>query len=358
MAIRITGMYSGLDTESIINDLVSAQSVKKNSLVKAQTKLSWKQDAWKALNSKIYNFYTNVLDDMRWEASYQKKATKVSNSNVVSVIASKDAVNGVQELKVSELAKQGFLTGADLTKLDGNSGKKFTAKSTLSDLGITNAGSFSVEIDGKYTEINVDGSTTISDLVKKLGDAGLNANFDEKSQRFFVSSKKSGKEANFHLVGNNANGMEALSKLGMLTEKDMKSGAYDTWANYRDDTKTPPEYSDAYKSMFKEEIEKRANAYKKENDTLAETNKKLQEQIKELEDDRDNNTALTDDDKKVIADKITELNGQITANNTKIAENKDYFSVTDDKVSGTTKLEEDVQKEFDKKIDAAKNYAG
>ncbi len=47
MAIRITGMYSGLDTESIINDLVSAQSVKKSSLVKAQTKLSWKQDAWK-----------------------------------------------------------------------------------------------------------------------------------------------------------------------------------------------------------------------------------------------------------------------------------------------------------------------
>ena len=53
MAIRITGMYSGLDTESIISELASAQSVKKNKLVKAQTKLSWKQDAWKALNTKI-----------------------------------------------------------------------------------------------------------------------------------------------------------------------------------------------------------------------------------------------------------------------------------------------------------------
>ena len=40
MAIRITGMYSGLDTESIINELASAQSAKKNKLVKAQTKLS------------------------------------------------------------------------------------------------------------------------------------------------------------------------------------------------------------------------------------------------------------------------------------------------------------------------------
>ena len=33
MAIRITGMYSGLDTESIITQLASAQSVKKNNSV-------------------------------------------------------------------------------------------------------------------------------------------------------------------------------------------------------------------------------------------------------------------------------------------------------------------------------------
>ena len=56
MAIRITGMYSGLDTESIISELVSAQSYKKNKLVKEQKKLSWKQDAWKSLNTKIYSF--------------------------------------------------------------------------------------------------------------------------------------------------------------------------------------------------------------------------------------------------------------------------------------------------------------
>lgn len=86
MAIRITGMYSGLDTEAIIDQLASAQSLKKNKLVKAQTKLSWKQDAWKALNTKIYSFYTNVLDNMRYQGSYLKKKTTVSNTNAVSVV--------------------------------------------------------------------------------------------------------------------------------------------------------------------------------------------------------------------------------------------------------------------------------
>ena len=105
MSIRITGMFSGLDTESIISELVSAQSVKKNSLVKAQTKLSWKQDAWKALNTKIYNFYTNTLSDMRYQSSYLKKITKVSNTNAISVITGDNAVDCVRSVKVNQLAK-------------------------------------------------------------------------------------------------------------------------------------------------------------------------------------------------------------------------------------------------------------
>ena len=80
MPIRITGMNSGLDTESIITELVKAKSVKKDSLVKAQTKLEWKQDAWKDLNAKVYALYSKTLSNMRLESDYTKKNTKVSSS--------------------------------------------------------------------------------------------------------------------------------------------------------------------------------------------------------------------------------------------------------------------------------------
>ena len=60
MPIRLSGLNSGLDTESIIQALVSSYSVKKDKYVKAQTKLSWKQDAWKSLNTKIYILYDKV----------------------------------------------------------------------------------------------------------------------------------------------------------------------------------------------------------------------------------------------------------------------------------------------------------
>ena len=84
MTIRITGMNSGLDTETIINELASARSQKVTSLQKAQTKLSWKIDAWQSLNTKIYNFYANTLSDMRFTGTYAKKTTKACSPAVPS----------------------------------------------------------------------------------------------------------------------------------------------------------------------------------------------------------------------------------------------------------------------------------
>ena len=77
--VRITGMNSGLDTETIITELASARSVKVQSMQKKQTKMSWKMDAWKDLNSKIYKFYTSTLDNMRFAGGYSKMLGKHLN---------------------------------------------------------------------------------------------------------------------------------------------------------------------------------------------------------------------------------------------------------------------------------------
>ena len=45
MAIRLSGLNSGLDTDAIVQELVSAYRTKQDKYTKAQTKLSWKQDA-------------------------------------------------------------------------------------------------------------------------------------------------------------------------------------------------------------------------------------------------------------------------------------------------------------------------
>ena len=278
MAIRITGMYSGLDTEAIISELVSAQSVKKSKYVKDQTKLSWKMDAWKALNTKIYNFYTNTLDNMRFQAAYLKKAAKVSNSNALSVVVNNNGVNGSQNVSVDRLAATGKLTGSDLSKgwPDGET-KNITGSSKLSDLGIDGNASFDVTVGGKKTTIKVNGNMKISDVVDKLKSAGLNASFDDENHRFFISSKESGKAADFTITANDMAGMQALDNLGLLTKlsenkDDPIYQEYLKWASYKTD-------DEAYQAVKDAEVAKRAASYKKANDELAAKNKTLQEEI-------------------------------------------------------------------------------
>lgn len=278
MAIRITGMYSGLDTESIIDQLASAQSYKKTKLVKEQKKLSWKQDAWKSLNTKLYSFYQK-LDDLRMQSSYMKKKTVSSNPNAVSVVSNGNAVEGVQSISVSDLARSGYLTGGELKT---TSGAKATGSTTLEQLGFTgSSGSISVNTSNGAVKIDVTKDTTIDQFVKQLNNAGVNASFDANYQRLYVSSKETGELANFTLSGNDGDGMNVLASLGLLSMSDKDKKVYETWAAYMSDADDPTTRTDAYKKVINDEIAKRAAAYKAENDKLAADNEKLKKQSEE-----------------------------------------------------------------------------
>lgn len=73
--LRMTGMYSGMDTESIVSQLVKTKSTKVTNLKNEQKKLEWKQTAWQDLNSKIYNMYSKTLSNLRLTSAYSKKST-------------------------------------------------------------------------------------------------------------------------------------------------------------------------------------------------------------------------------------------------------------------------------------------
>lgn len=221
MAMRLTGMNSGLDTESIIQELVAVRQKKVDNTKKEQKKLEWKQEAWKDLNTKLKSFQNKYVSNMRLSADYAKKTTKVSNSNIANVITSENAVNSVQTLRVERLAKTAYLTGG---KLAGSDAGKLNALTKLSDItGSTVEGEGTITLttgtgsSAKSVDITVNENTTISDVLTQLKDNGLNASFDEKQGRLFVSSKKSGEANDFTLTSSDANGLAALSAL-KLTE--------------------------------------------------------------------------------------------------------------------------------------------
>lgn len=160
MAIRMSGLSSGLDTESIVSALTQSYKTKVDKYKKAQTKLSWKQDAWKSANKKIYSLY-NSISAMRYSSAYNLNTTSVSDTTKATITASSDALVGTQSLKIKQLAKTGYLTGA---KLDNS-----TSSSTLADLGYTGGtGTIAVTTATGTKNISVTGSTKISDFVNQL----------------------------------------------------------------------------------------------------------------------------------------------------------------------------------------------
>jgi len=221
---RLSGLMSGMDTDSIIEQLMEGRKKKVDTVRKTQKKINYKQEAWKDLNTKLKGLQSKYLSSMRFSASYAKKTTKVSNSSVASVITGQGATNGVQSLEITKLAKTSYLTGGELG--DGKQG--YTALSSMEDLGITfdenGTGTFSVSNGTKSLDIEVTKDTTISDVMNKLKDFGLNANFDEKNQRFFISSKESGAANDFSFTSVDDKGADVLSKLGLVVDSSDKSG--------------------------------------------------------------------------------------------------------------------------------------
>lgn len=218
MAIRMTGLTSGLDTESIVAALVSAQKMKGTKVQNKLTKSEWTEEIWKGLNTKLYSFYTKELTKFKTQGSYLTKKATSSKEAAVTATASNNAANGSHSLEVHSLASSQNVTGAKIK--DATSTMK-----SLTDLGMTEGTviSLSTANDEKSTQLEVTGTTTIADFVSACKSIGLNANFDTKQQRFFISSASSGADQGFSITTGTSTRMDADKKI-----KDLISNATGT----------------------------------------------------------------------------------------------------------------------------------
>ena len=240
--IRVSGMVSGLDTESLVTAMVATQTAKKEKLQKAQTKLQWKQDAFKSINTKVYGLYSKI-SNLRFSTAYNMKKTTVSDSTKATVTASSSAVNGTQKLTIEKLATSGYLTGAELKK-------GTTGSSTLADLGYTDGDTtLSVTVGTTKKDIEVSSTTTIDDLVSKLKDAGVNASYDETNRRIFVSAKETGKDNDFAITSSSKAGLNALNAAGLCVSSASDQENYKKMASYAKGTTA--ETSDAMLEILK-----------------------------------------------------------------------------------------------------------
>ena len=110
MPIRLSGMASGLDTDAIIKELMSAQSLKKTNIEGNKKKLEWKKEKWEEMNTKLYALYTEKLSSLKLQGSYLTH--KAASSDESKLTASAEATaNGTYTVQVESLASAQYMTG-------------------------------------------------------------------------------------------------------------------------------------------------------------------------------------------------------------------------------------------------------
>ncbi|WP_440587404.1 flagellar filament capping protein FliD [Wujia sp.] len=181
MAMRMTGLASGMDTESMVKELVSASSEKVNKIKQKKQDVEWKKEIWSGLNTKIYNFYKTELSAFKTVSGYNAKKAVASDETKVSVSVGANASNGTHSVSVEQTASSAYLTG-DNIKIKGNS----------------------------YTRYNDAGlATKFADMVDAQG-----ANLGLASQKITISAGNGTIPAlELELGGSGDNGVESISAL-------------------------------------------------------------------------------------------------------------------------------------------------
>lgn len=251
MAIRMTGLISGMDTEGMVKELVAASSTKVNKVKQEKQKLEWKQEAWQDLNTKIYNFYKSELFNFKSANAYQTKKATSGDENKVKVSAGANAPSGSHTVSVKQLASSAYLTGASI-----KSDKAYVSYSDITTstnfVDMTDAYGNSLNLEGQTISISSsfkgeDGQMTTEVLEFTLGGSEENsiANLSELNSKLAANehfkglkasmvdgkitfTNSTGKEnKDFAMEGNtfniSADALGMSGELGFKTDKDAEN---------------------------------------------------------------------------------------------------------------------------------------
>lgn len=173
MAMRMTGLVSGMDTESMVKELVSASSEKVNKIKQKKQDVEWKKEIWSGLNTKIYNFYKTQLSAFKSVSNYKTKKATASDETKVTVKAGAGATNGTHSVSIEQTASSAYLTGDNIKTY----GKSYT---TYNDAGLSTK--FADMVDAQGADLGLAGqkitisagNDTIPALELELGGSGDN----------------------------------------------------------------------------------------------------------------------------------------------------------------------------------------
>ncbi|WP_068673072.1 flagellar hook-associated protein 2 [Oceanobacillus sp. Castelsardo] len=236
--MRISGLATGMDTESIINDLMKVEKMPLDKMEQDKTKMEWQRDKFREINT-LRQKIDDMAFDLQLSKTFNTKTVNSSQENAVTATGSPTSSEGAYKIEVTKLATSYInvsdkITDTDLSKKVGNT---FSLK-TFNDNDNDPTNEF---------EYTIEQGDTLDDLIKKINEADINVRmfYDENTNQVIMETTRTGKYNN---DTNEGNGKEIvfdekfaeIFKMGHDSSKE------------RDATNATFKYNDAYTVTSKE----------------------------------------------------------------------------------------------------------
>ena len=224
--LRLSGMSSGMDTDSIIKSLMAIEKLKVDRVVKQKTLLEWKKDAHKEINSIISTFRSENLSALSSTNLYSSsafnsfKVTMDAASSNVSLSTTAEAMTGAMTINsISQLASAATVSSS--AKL--SSGTKLDKAAALSSLtlatglvfGGDNSDTIAFSINNvAFTFKSTDTLKTMISTVNN-SEAGVVMSYSELTDKLQIKASATGAASSVNIVNTTGNAFGAASAFGI-----------------------------------------------------------------------------------------------------------------------------------------------
>lgn len=149
--IRFGGLASGIDTDTIIKQLMQAERAPVDKLEQKKQTTEWKRDAYREINRSLMTLRNSAVD-LSFSRNFYAKTSSSSDESRVSVVAGPSSGNTAIRIdSVEQLATSASAVVKPLTV----SNQQISAATKLSDLNGLVAGQKRVHVEKEATEIIV-----------------------------------------------------------------------------------------------------------------------------------------------------------------------------------------------------------
>ncbi len=237
-AIRFTGLSSGLDTQSVVEALLTSYQSKIDKQKANKQKAEWKQEIYTDLNKKLKSF-KNSMEELKEASNLCTAKTTTSKEGILSVKHADytgDENYSILVAQVADKASVYTLSMDSYTDSNGNT-SKVTSKSKLDDIFSGDADARKAIIKIGNATVKLEECTTIEDIVNsvKSQDSNIKINFNDSISAFTISSVGIGKnqKIDIKMGTEQADGSIAISDVAEGTGaasalKKMRIGYYET----------------------------------------------------------------------------------------------------------------------------------